>query len=149
MKADPPTSCPPLSLLSGNKQVMLALTVASTNIVPQHQRGKLSGLFMTSESLGRFTGPASFSNVYAWSISPRAPGWVDHRFVFFLPAAIMAAVVALGWHTFSAKTLAKSPAPRPRPPLSASEARGGGRGVGGGSAAVAGDTLQPLQRSNV
>eukprot|EP00752_Nemacystus_decipiens_P005353 g4854.t1 len=113
---------------------MLALTVASTTIVPQHQRGKLSGLFMTSESLGRFTGPASFSNVYAWSISPSAPGWVDHRFVFFLPAAIMAAVLALGWHTFTAETLSKSPRP---PPLAASETRGG-RG-GGGSAAVAGD----------
>lgn len=137
-----PTPCPPPPpLLFGNTQVMLALTVASTTIVPQHQRGKLSGLFMTSESLGRFTGPASFSNVYAWSISPSAPGWVDHRFVFFLPAAIMAAVVALGWHTFTAETLAKSPPPPPLPPLAASETRGGRGGGGGGSAAVAAGDL--------
>eukprot|EP00903_Cladosiphon_okamuranus_P010936 g10328.t2 len=110
---------------------MLPLTVASTTIVPQHQRGKLSGLFMTFESLGRFTGPASFSEVFAWSISPSSPLWVDHRFAFFLPAAIMAAVVALGWHTFTAETLENSP-----PSLAAAETRGG---RGGGSAAIAGD----------
>lgn len=120
----------PAHPLTRMKQIMLALTVASTSIVPQHQRGKLSGLFMTSESLGRFMGPASFSNLFAWSISPSAPGWVDHRFVFFLPAAIMAAVAALGWHTFTEETLA-----RPPPPLK-NETRGA---LGGGSAVVAGD----------
>lgn len=122
---------------------MLALTVASTSIVPQHLRGKLSGLFMTCESLGRFVGPASFSNVFAWSISPSAPGWVDFRFVFFLPAAIMAVVVALGWRTFTTEALTRPPGPRPPPPsppppLLANETRGH-HGLGGGSAAVAGD----------
>ncbi|CAM9510449.1 unnamed protein product, partial [Pylaiella littoralis] len=81
--------------------VMLALTVASTSIVPSRQRGAFGGLFMTAESLGRFMGPAGFSNMYAWSISPPARGWVDRRFVFFLAAAIMALVSALAWRTFS------------------------------------------------
>ncbi len=92
---------------------MLALTVASTTIVPQQQRGRLSGLFMTSESLGRVLGPASFSSVFAWSISPSAPGWVDCRLVFVAAAACMAAVSALGWRTFSAEPLS----PPPPPPL--------------------------------
>lgn len=48
----------------------------------------------------------------------------------------MAAVVALGWHTFTAETLAKSPPPPPSPSFAATETRGG---RGGGPAAVAGN----------
>lgn len=148
-----PTCKPPLASVTPpmptlpphawNKQVMLALTVASTTIVPRHQRGKLSGLFMTSESLGRFLGPASFSNVFAWSISPAAPGWVDHRFVFFLPAAIMATVAALGWHTFTADTLSSPPPPLPNGTRGAL----GGGGGGGASAAVAGEAAVASEQS--
>lgn len=103
---------------------MLALTVASTSIVPQAQRGKLGGLFMTAESLGRFLGPASFSSTFAWSISTSAPGWIDYHFVFYLSAAIIAAVLALGWRTFTLEALTK-PADR-----SAGRSAGGSAAVG-------------------
>ena len=76
------------------------LTVASTSVVPQQQRGKLSGMFNTAESLGRFMGPASFSIMFAWSISPSARGWVDFHLVFILPAVVMAAILALSWNSF-------------------------------------------------
>ena len=76
------------------------LTVASTTVVPLQQRGKFSGLYITVESLGRFMGPASFSTLFAWSISPSAGGWVDYHFVFILPAIVMAGTLALSWNSF-------------------------------------------------
>lgn len=79
---------------------MLILTVASTTVVPHQQRGKFSGLFITVESLGRFVGPASFSTMFAWSISPSARGWIDFHFVFILPAVVMAGTLALTWNSF-------------------------------------------------
>ncbi|CAM9212872.1 unnamed protein product [Ectocarpus sp. 12 AP-2014] len=108
--------------------IMLPLTVASTTMVPQHQRGKLSGLFMTSESLGRFVGPASYSNIFAWSISPPAQGWVDYRFVFYISAGVMAAISALGWKIFNSEALAEPVGPG-----------GSGDESGSGPAAVAGE----------
>ncbi|CAM9933856.1 unnamed protein product [Scytosiphon promiscuus] len=109
----------------------LALTVTSTNIVPQHQRGKLGGLFMTAESLGRFLGPASFSTTFAWSISTYAPGWVNYHFVFYLSAATMVAVLALSWRAFTVEDPAK-PSER-----SAGGSGGGSAAVGGGNGAAA------------
>lgn len=83
---------------------MLLLNVASTSLVPLHQRGTFGGVFITVESLGRFIGPASFSVMFAWSISPSTPittkGWVDFHFVFFLPAVVLAVILAISWRSF-------------------------------------------------
>ncbi|CAN0484099.1 unnamed protein product, partial [Scytosiphon promiscuus] len=64
-------------------QVVLALTIASTTVVPPDLRGKLSGLYNTIESFGRFLGSAGFASIFAWSISTSSPEWVNHTFVFF------------------------------------------------------------------
>eukprot|EP00904_Undaria_pinnatifida_P010340 jgi/Undpi1/6436/HiC_scaffold_20.g08917.m1 len=84
--------------------VMLLLNVASTSLVPLHQRGTFGGVFITVESLGRFIGPASFSVMFTWSISPSThittKGWVDFHFVFFLPAVVLAVILAISWRSF-------------------------------------------------
>ena len=84
---------------------MIALTVGVTTIVSGHQRGKLSGLYSTAESLGRCLGPVTYAILFAWSISSSAPGWVDHRFVFYLCAVVMLGVTALSWSTLTAENL--------------------------------------------
>lgn len=96
------------------KKVNLALVVASTNIAPPHLRGKLSGLYNTSESLGRFTGPAGFAKTFAWSISPAAFGWVDHYFVFLLSAMAVSMVAVLVWRTLEVETLTTTASERTR-----------------------------------
>lgn len=84
---------------------MIALTVGVTSIVPGHQRGKLSGLYNTAESLGRCLGPVTYAILFAWSISVSAPGWVDHRFVFYLCAVVMLGVTALSWSSLTTENL--------------------------------------------
>lgn len=79
---------------------------------------------MTAESLGRFVGPACFSNMYAWSISPSVRDWVGCRFVFVLSSAIMALVSALAWRTFT--NLVEQAKPKPAQPRRAKVGRGGG-----------------------
>lgn len=82
----------------------LALTIASTNIVPLDQRGTFSGLYNTSESLGRFIGPAGYAMTYALSISHVAEKWIwmDHHFIFYVSAMIMMVVSFVGWWTLTA-----------------------------------------------
>lgn len=65
-----------------NKQVSIALAVASTSVVPSSVRGKLSGLYGTAESFGRFTGAVGFAILFAWSVSPHSSvrvGWPPFR----------------------------------------------------------------------
>lgn len=88
---------------------MLLLTVASTNVGSHNQRGKLGGLFITVESIGRFTGPVVFSNMFAWSISCNGFSWVDYHFVFYLSAVGMAVVAALGWRSLAVEAPKKPP----------------------------------------
>jgi len=83
--------------------MFIALSVASTNIVPAGMRGKLGGLFYTAESLGRFSSAASFSVMYAWSVSSSSHGWVDHRFVFYVFALALVIASALAWRTLTAE----------------------------------------------
>lgn len=85
--------------------MFIALSVASTNIVPAAMRGKLGGLFYTAESLGRSSSAASFSVMYAWSVSssPSSYGWVGHRFVFYVFALALAMATALAWRTLTAE----------------------------------------------
>ncbi|CAM9968097.1 unnamed protein product [Ectocarpus sp. 12 AP-2014] len=83
--------------------MFIALSVASTNIVPAAMRGKLGGLFYTAESLGRFSSAASFSVMYAWSVSSSSYGWVDHHFVFYVFALALALATALAWRTLTAE----------------------------------------------
>lgn len=108
---------PPPPLLS--RQVMSSLTIASTSVVETSRRGKLSGLVMTVESLGRFIGPASFSLIYAWSVSPsgaRLP-LVDYRFVFLLPALAYSIIGLMGCRVLTAEILGIPDRERPgRPP---------------------------------
>ena len=88
-------------------QVLIALNVASTNIVQSHHRGKLSGLYNTAESLGRFIGPVAYSTTYALSISRSTSNysWMDHHFVFYVSAVTMALMAWLGWRTLTSEIL--------------------------------------------
>ena len=70
-------------------------------MVRTDMRGKMSGMFNMTESLGRFLGPAGFATVFAWSISPSSYDWIDHRFVFFAAAITMAIVAVLAWGTIT------------------------------------------------
>lgn len=88
------------------RQINLALAIASTTIVPAEMCGKLSGLFTSSESFGRFIGPAGFAVVFAWSISTSAPDWVDYQFVFFGGALAMLIVTFLAWETVTDENMA-------------------------------------------
>lgn len=74
---------------------------------------------MTAESLGRFLGPASFSTIFAWSISPSPRGYVDYHLVFFIPPVIFAATAAIGWKTLTLKNI-MLPAARGRAAASSS-----------------------------
>ncbi|CAM9609748.1 unnamed protein product, partial [Laminaria digitata] len=82
-----------------NAMVTLALVVASTSMVQANMRGKLGGLYYTTESLGRFIGPIGFANMFAWSISPSSFDWVDFRFVFLMSAIAMVVITILAWGT--------------------------------------------------
>lgn len=88
---------------------MLALQIGSTTLVPSSMRGKLGGLYNTSESLGRFLGPVGYSIVYAWSVSASTldayNGWVDHGFVFYASAAALCLVAVLAWETLTVENL--------------------------------------------
>lgn len=126
------TLCPDPSRTARNSdQVMLLLTVASTSIVPQHERGKLGGLLMTAEGLGRFIGPAGFSSLFAWSISPSAYRWVDYHFVFILYATVFAVIAGLTWATLTLDNMTK--------PAQEGKARGS-------SAIVAGEDTKNLAK---
>lgn len=92
---------------------MSSLMIASTSVVPAQKRGKLSGLFMTTESFGRFVAPAGFATIYAWSILPEAPFWADHHLVFTIFAFIYALVSILAWRTLTFETLKLQPPPQP------------------------------------
>lgn len=84
-------------------QVSIALAVASTSIVPSSMRGKLSGLYNTAESIGRFSSAAGFPVLFAWSISPLSSGyhWVDHCFVFYVFALALTSVTMLARWTIT------------------------------------------------
>ncbi|CAN0066183.1 unnamed protein product [Scytosiphon promiscuus] len=92
--------------------VSIALAVASTSIVPSSMRGKLSGLYNTAESFGRFTSAVGFAVMFAWSISPRASayGLVDHGFVFYVFALALSAVTVLARWTITPDIFRKQPA---------------------------------------
>ncbi|CAM9109513.1 unnamed protein product [Ectocarpus sp. 8 AP-2014] len=83
--------------------VSIALAVASTSIVPSRLRGKLSGLYGTAESLGRFTSAVGFAALFAWSISSDNLGWVDHRFVFYSSALALGVATVVAWCTLPAE----------------------------------------------
>ncbi|CAN0447881.1 unnamed protein product, partial [Ascophyllum nodosum] len=89
--------------------VMIALNVASTSIVNADHRGKLAGLYNTSESLGRFVGPVMYSTTYALSISPWTQNhpWMDYHFVFYVTAVMMALLAVVGWKTLTPEVLVK------------------------------------------
>ncbi len=88
-------------LIFWRKQISIALAVASTSVVPSSKRGKLSGLYNTAESLGRFTSATGFAVLFAWSISSASFGWVDHHFVFYASALVMGVVTVLAWRTLT------------------------------------------------
>ena len=87
------------------------MTIASTTMVESDMRGRLGGLYNTSESLGRFLGPAGSAIMFAWSISPSAYDWVGYHFAFFLAALSMALVTVLAWGTLTEENM-KSPSER-------------------------------------
>ncbi|CAN0196933.1 unnamed protein product, partial [Hapterophycus canaliculatus] len=83
--------------------VSITLSVASTSIVPSNMRGKLSGIYNTAESFGRFTSAVGSAVLFAWSISPHASGyrWVHHGFVFYVFALALSAVAVLAQRTLT------------------------------------------------
>ncbi|CAN0354461.1 unnamed protein product [Ascophyllum nodosum] len=87
--------------------IVIALAIASTNIVPPHHRGKLSGVYNTAESLGRLIGPVAYSTTYALSISRSALeiAFMDYHFVFYASAALMALLTGLAWRTMTSGIL--------------------------------------------
>lgn len=91
----------PIPTLPMFHQVTLALVVASTSMVQASMRGKLGGLYYTTESLGRFIGPMGFATMFAWSISPSTFDWVDHNFVFLMSAIAMVLITILAWGTIT------------------------------------------------
>lgn len=89
--------------LTSRTKVSIALAVASTSIVPSRFRGKLSGLYGTAESFGRFTSAVGFPVLFAWSISSDNLGWVDHRFVFYSSALALGVATVVAWRTLPAE----------------------------------------------
>lgn len=89
-------------------QVSVGMLLASTNPVPPRLRGKLNGLFLMSQSLGRTIGPVAWALMYAWSISPSGGGnipLVDHRFIFIVSAMLSVVVVLIGWHSLTEESM--------------------------------------------
>lgn len=96
--------------------------LASMKLVPAHQRGKLSGLFLMSQSLGRTIGPAAWSNMYAWSISAshmdnsnggnnddtNIMQFVGHRFVFIVSSIIFGVTFVLSMRTLTLESMTKA-----------------------------------------
>lgn len=81
-------------------------------------RGKLSGLYGTAESFGRFTSAVGFAVMFAWSIAPHSSafGWVGHCFVFNAFALALGVVTVLAWRTLSQDIFHEQPeAARVRP----------------------------------
>ncbi|CAM9109587.1 unnamed protein product [Ectocarpus sp. 8 AP-2014] len=83
--------------------VSITLTVASTSIVPSRLRGKLSGLYSSAGSLGRFTSAVGFAVLFAWSISSDNLGLIDHRFVFYSCALALGVATIVAWRTLPAE----------------------------------------------
>lgn len=85
------------------------MVLAGTSPVPPRARGKLGGLFATSQSLGKSIGPAVLSPVFAWSISPFARDipLVDYRFVFTLSALVLGIVGLIGIRTLTPEMMVK------------------------------------------
>lgn len=89
---------------------MVGMMLASTSPVPPHLRGKLSGLFLMSQSLGRTIAPVAWATMYAWSVSTSPTGGatialVDHRFVFNVSALLMTVIGVLSRRTLTAETM--------------------------------------------
>lgn len=105
------------------QQIMVGMVLASTNPAPPRLRGKLSGLFLMSQSLGRTIGPVTWGLMYAWSISPSGGGrlpFIDHRFIFTLSAILTAFVAALGCRVLTEESMthvAEEPSGLPPSPL--------------------------------
>ncbi|CAB1097986.1 unnamed protein product [Ectocarpus sp. CCAP 1310/34] len=90
--------------------VGIALAVASTDIVSSRLRGKLSGLYGTAESFGRFASAVGSAVLFAWSISSDNLGWVDHRFVFYSSALALGVATVVAWRTLPAEISGDKPA---------------------------------------
>lgn len=103
-------------------QMWVGMVLASTNPVPPRLRGKLSGLFLMSQSLGRTIGPMAWAVMYTWSISPSGGGsipLIDHRFIFTISAILSAVAVAMSWSSFTEQSMThvvEDPLGSPSPP---------------------------------
>ncbi|CAM9211125.1 unnamed protein product, partial [Sphacelaria rigidula] len=99
-------------LLSCSSAISVGMALASTSPVPPHVRGKLSGLFIMSQSLGRATGPMAWATMYAWSVSSSSAGvavmpLVGYRLVFNISALLMGVVALLSHQTLTFNTMTK------------------------------------------
>lgn len=100
----------------------IALNIATNNAVLATDRGKLNGLVVTVESVGKAVGPSLFAVVFAWSISEADPNpsgeseageWDrlalpfgrNYRFVFCMFAVAMTALGVIGWRSLTRETL--------------------------------------------
>lgn len=113
-------------LPSFHSQMDVGLVLASTNPAPPSLRGKLSGLYLTMQSLGRTIGPACWAVMFAWSISHPSRNYpcVDFHLVFNFSAFIMLLVVVLSWKVLTEEymtVVVEDPPTAPRPRYSSSQ----------------------------
>jgi len=90
-------------------QAETAMTLAWTNSVPAHVRGKIGGVFAVAMGLGRLIGPPALSSLMAWSL--HAPsgrgdnGFVDYHAVFVVEAVVMVGITVLGRKAWTLESL--------------------------------------------
>ncbi len=99
------------TLVAHAVQVETAMTLAWTNSVPVHVRGKVGGAFAVVMSLGSVVGPPALSSLMAWSLqTPSGQGndkyWpVDYHAVFVVEAVLMVVITVLGREALTLESL--------------------------------------------
>lgn len=92
-------------------QVETALTLAWTNSIQGHVRGKIGGVFAVASSLGNALGPPALSSLLAWSLQASASGrgskkrLVDYHAVFVVEAILMVVITVLGRKVLTLQSL--------------------------------------------
>lgn len=111
-------------------QMDVGIMLASTNPVPPRLRGKLSGLILMAESVGRTVGPAGWAIMFAWSVSASGKNSPvgGFRFVFTVSAILMGVVAVMGWKALTEESMTHVVEDSPSPPSSSSSSFPGKKG---------------------
>ncbi|CAM9917810.1 unnamed protein product [Sphacelaria rigidula] len=113
-----------------NSAMDVGIMLASTNPVPPRLRGKLSGLILMAESVGRTVGPAGWAIMFAWSVSASGKNSPvgGFRFVFTVSAILMGVVAVMGWKALTEESMTHVVEDSPSPPSSSSSSFPGKKG---------------------